>query len=215
MKAGQSVRCLIALSTLATFAACGVSSERERVDFERMRVQQRYDLYAASTVLPGGTTMQPPPPGTVSTEMAAQDARFAIDSISAGTVTTIPLTVTTQLLARGKDRFGIYCAACHGAGGYGGSVVAQNMDPPRPPSLHSARIRALPVGYLYYVATHGIGRMPSYAAQLAPDDRWAVVAYIRELQARGATTPPEVADSASATRIGTVDTASGTTGVPR
>jgi mono/diheme cytochrome c family protein len=205
---------LACLAAVVLLAACGATRERERRDFERMRVQQRLDLYGASAVLPGGTSMQPPPPGVVSRETAAQQARFAIDSVSAGAVTTIPLSVTPQLLARGKNRFAIYCAACHGAGGYGGSIVAENMDPPRPPSFHSARIRALPVGYLYYVATHGIGRMPSYAAQLAPQDRWAVIAYIRDLQSRGAATEAERADSSNAARIGNLGTV-GAAGAPR
>jgi mono/diheme cytochrome c family protein len=201
----KSARILLLAGGLTMLVACARSREREQYEFERMRVQQRYDLYGTSTVLPGGASMQAPPSGTISRETAAREARFAIDSLSAGTVTAIPITVTPQLLARGKNRFGIYCAVCHGAGGYGGSIVAANMDAPRPPSLRSDRIRTLPVGYIYYVATHGIGRKPQYAAQLDPEDRWAVVAYIRDLQAHAAATPAEVADSVTAGRLHALD----------
>lgn len=197
-------------SAMVVAAACRVTHERERVDFERMRVQQRDVLYGASSQLPGGMDMQAPPSGTVSREAATQLAAFVPAAATAtpspsAALTTIPIAVTPRLLARGKNRFGIYCAVCHGMGGFGGSIVAENMGPPRPPSFHAARLLAVPDGYIFGVATNGLGRMPSYAAELSPEDRWAVVAYIRQLQQRGATTPEERVDSLRAIQIHMID----------
>ncbi len=193
---------------VALVAGCTASRERERVDFERMRIQQRYGLYGASRVFSNGQSMQQPPAGTVSREAAAQMLSTGIDeadSASTVSVTTIPLPVTPALLDRGRNRFAIYCAVCHGAGGFGGSLVAANMGQPRPPSLRTAMMRTHPVGYIFGVATHGKGRMPPYAPQLTPDDRWAIVAYIRQLQATGALTPDERADSLRAQQLRTID----------
>jgi mono/diheme cytochrome c family protein len=84
----------------------------------------------------------------------------------------------------GQSRFGIYCAVCHGALGDGNSVVATNMVECPPPSLLSANVRALPAATLFQVITDGFGRMPPYAAELPAEQRWAVIAYVRQLQSR-------------------------------
>jgi mono/diheme cytochrome c family protein len=110
---------------------------------------------------------------------------------------SIPVPVTPELLAEGGENFGIYCAACHGAGGYGGSIVAMNMQPPRPPSLVTGHGAEHPPGHYYHVITEGMGRMPSYAAELSVMERWAVVAYLtRVLQQPHELSPAEAADSA-------------------
>lgn len=193
------------LASLASLAALGCSptTERQRVDFERMRVQQRYEPYQGSRLLPGGLSMQAPPAGTVSREAAA--APLASDPAAITALKTIPVPVTPALLARGRDRFRIYCAVCHGPAGFGGSVVAENMGVPRPVSLHGDIVRALSVGQLFEVATQGFGRMPPYAPQLTPSDRWAVVAYVRQLETQPATSAEAIDDSLRAARIHAVD----------
>ena len=85
------------------------------------------------------------------------------------------------LLARGRERFNIYCAPCHSVAGDGdGMVPARGF--PHPPSYHSARLRSAPDRHFYDVISHGWGVMYPYAARVAPRDRWAIVAYIRALQ---------------------------------
>jgi mono/diheme cytochrome c family protein len=108
---------------------------------------------------------------------------------------TIPLPVTAELLALGRSRFRIYCAACHGTGGYGGSIVAANMMGRRPPSLRTPAMAAFPAGFVFEVISRGLGRMPSYAAELPVDQRWAVVAYLKQLQRTDHAAPDERADS--------------------
>jgi mono/diheme cytochrome c family protein len=89
--------------------------------------------------------------------------------------------LTVALLERGRERFNIYCAPCHGRAGVGdGMVVQRGM--PRPPSLHDERLRAAPDQHVFDVITRGYGVMYSYAMRVQPPDRWAIVAYIRALQ---------------------------------
>jgi mono/diheme cytochrome c family protein len=92
-----------------------------------------------------------------------------------------PLAVTKQVVERGRERFTIYCAVCHGTYGYGDGIVVRRGFK-APPSYHIGRLRDAPVGYLFAVATYGYGAMADYAEQVAPRDRWAIVAYIRALQ---------------------------------
>lgn len=92
-----------------------------------------------------------------------------------------PLRVTRELLARGRERFDIYCAVCHGRDGYGQGIVVRRGFP-APPSYHQDRLRDAPDGHFYDVITRGYGAMLPFSDRLTSDDRWAVVAYVRALQ---------------------------------
>jgi mono/diheme cytochrome c family protein len=96
-------------------------------------------------------------------------------------VDRFPFPVTQRLLDEGRVRFNVYCAVCHDrlGNGYGRIVLRGYL---RPPSLHAERLREAPVGYLFGVITNGHGAMPDYATQIAPRDRWAIVAYVKTLQ---------------------------------
>jgi mono/diheme cytochrome c family protein len=160
-----------------------------------MDEQPRYDVYEASRFFRNGMTMQVPPAGTVSRE-AVLDRGLATGRTGSGRyLAAPPIPLTPAVLTLGRSRFRIYCAVCHGAGGYGGSIVASNMTERRPPSLRTAATRSLPAGFFYEVISRGLGRMPSYAAQLTIEQRWAVVAYVRELQSTPRAQPDERADS--------------------
>jgi mono/diheme cytochrome c family protein len=88
---------------------------------------------------------------------------------------------TMGLLKRGRERFNIYCTPCHGGAGYGDGMVEQRGYP-KPPSLHDDRLRGIADEHLYAVIENGLGKMPSYRAQISLADRWAIVAYVRALQ---------------------------------
>lgn len=93
----------------------------------------------------------------------------------------MPYPVTWAVLKRGQERFNIYCAPCHSRVGNGkGEIVARGFSAAG--NLQSTRLREAPLGHYFYVMTHGYGSMPDYAAQITPEDRWAVAAYIRALQ---------------------------------
>jgi mono/diheme cytochrome c family protein len=92
-----------------------------------------------------------------------------------------PVPVTMDLLERGQDRYVIFCSPCHGLQGDGqGMVTLRGMK--HPPTFHQERVRNVTNGYLYDVITNGFGAMNGYSVQLAPRDRWAIVAYVRVLQ---------------------------------
>ena len=94
---------------------------------------------------------------------------------------TFPFPVTKDVVARGQERFNVYCSPCHDRTGHGdGMVVRRGYR--HPPSYHTDQIRDLANGYIFDVITNGFGAMPDYAAQIPVRDRWAIVAYVRALQ---------------------------------
>jgi mono/diheme cytochrome c family protein len=109
------------------------------------------------------------------------DDAFYTGKIGTNLVTTFPFAITREVLLRGQERFDIYCAPCHGRTGDGNGMIPQRGYPV-PPSYHIDRLRAAPVGHLFDVISRGYGVMYSYGARVEPDDRWAIVAYIRALQ---------------------------------
>lgn len=102
-----------------------------------------------------------------------------------------PPPVTMALLEHGQQRFDIYCAPCHSRVGDGQGMIVQRGFP-APPSYYIDRLEKAPIQHFYDVITNGYGAMYSYADRVAPADRWAVVAYIRALQASGSASIAEV-----------------------
>src|SRR4030095_12217864 len=96
-------------------------------------------------------------------------------------VDTFPFPVTAEVVTRGRDRYDIFCSACHGGTGYGDGIVVRRGFR-RAASFHDDRLRQAPVGHFFDAVTNGWGAMPSYASQVAVQDRWAIIAYIRALQ---------------------------------
>ena len=96
-------------------------------------------------------------------------------------LTTGTSRATDALLARGRERYNIYCAPCHGLSGDADGIIVQHGFP-APPSYHDERLMKAPASAFYDAITNGYGVMYSYAARVAPRDRWAIVAYIRALQ---------------------------------
>lgn len=128
---------------------------------------------------PDGAAARMPPEGTVSRNFKPYHYE-ASDTEKACKELKNPLEKNEIHVARGKKTFNTYCIVCHGAKGDGqGSVVPPF---PRPPSLLSEKVRTWADGCIYNVITKGQGLMPTYALQVAPNDRWAVIHYIRELQ---------------------------------
>jgi hypothetical protein len=92
-----------------------------------------------------------------------------------------PLPLTPDLLHRGQERYKIFCSPCHGIQGDGNGMISMR-GMKHPPSFHDPRLRQVPNGYVYDVITNGFGGMLSYSAQVPPQDRWAIIAYVRALQ---------------------------------
>jgi mono/diheme cytochrome c family protein len=115
-------------------------------------------------------------------------------------VEIFPIPVTKDVVRRGKERYEIFCSACHGFTGNGdGMIVRRGFR--RAASFNDDRLRQAPVGHFFYAITNGWGAMPSYAPQIPAQDRWAIVAYIRALQlsqqSQGTPAPAAAAANAS------------------
>lgn len=168
---------IVVASTIA-LAACDLS----------MTEQRKLTTYAPTKLWSDGTTARPLPRGVV----AQGDVERAVAAKD-------PPPVTVALLARGQERFGIFCAPCHGLAGDGDGVIVQHGFP-APPSYHVDRLLAAPAQHFYDVMTNGYGAMFSYADRVPPHDRWAIAAYIRALQLSRRAKVAEVPDAAEKIR---------------
>jgi len=147
-----------------------------------MHDQPVVEPFEASVLFHDGAGSRQLPEGTVARGLLRDDRELYFGLTSDDTVVTrLPLAVTRELLDRGRSRYDAFCSPCHGRTGDGlGMVVRRGFK--QPSSFHDERLRQQPVGYFYTVISNGFGDMSSYAAQIRPEDRWAVVAYLRTLQ---------------------------------
>lgn len=142
-----------------------------------------YDSFSANPNFRDGKTLREPVPGTVIRgHMPLHYAATPADAQRAGRELANPLK-GPQALARGAAIYTAYCGICHGPAGKGDGTVAQRGFP-APPSLLAPKALALPDGQIFHIVTYGQNNMPSYAAQIERDDRWAAVLYVRSLQGR-------------------------------
>jgi mono/diheme cytochrome c family protein len=129
--------------------------------------------------------------GTVARGHLRDDELLYAGKVNGQTADVFPAAVDATVMARGRERFDIFCAPCHGRTGQGdGMVVRRGYR--RPPSIHQDRLRQAPVGHFFDVITNGFGAMPDYASQIRAEDRWAIVAYMRALQLAGYATLADV-----------------------
>jgi mono/diheme cytochrome c family protein len=161
---------LLVVATLST--AC-------RLD---MHVQPRQNPLSRSDFFADQRSERPPVEGTVARGDLRADTYFYTGKIGNNPGDVMPFPVTREVLERGRERFNIFCAPCHSRLGDGTGIVPSRGFARRPPSFHIARLEKAPVGYFYDVITNGFGIMPDYASQIPPQDRWAIVAYVRALQ---------------------------------
>jgi mono/diheme cytochrome c family protein len=166
----------------AVAVAAGCEGVLPAPDLERMLLQPSYRPYGRSERFADQRAMRPPPEGTVSHEQVLGPPALTEGIEGGAYVSRIPVAIDRALLARGRERFEVYCGVCHGLTGEGASAVARNMVLRKPPSLIAAPVTEFPPGRVFQVITLGYALMPSYAAELPVSDRWAVVAYLGALQ---------------------------------
>lgn len=153
----RRVLCLLAL-LVCLLSACE----------QRMNRQPKYLALAPSERFPDNQAARHPPPGTVARDQSAVPLQA-------------PARLSREDLQRGRERFDIYCAPCHGITGHGNGLVVQRGFP-APPSYHTPRLRAVDLAYIVDVISNGYGIMYSYTDRVAPADRWRIAAYVRALQ---------------------------------
>ena len=142
----------------------------------------RYRPLRASEFFTDGSSARMPVANTVSRNpLTDTDELLYTGKINGTLANVFPMPVTAALLARGQERYNIFCAPCHGRTGQGeGMIVQRGMR--QPPSFMEDRLRNAAAGYFFDVMTHGFGAMQDYAAQIPVQDRWAIVAYEKALQ---------------------------------
>ena len=163
----------------AVVAAALVAATGCRQD---MHDQPKLEPYESSEFFTDGRASRPLVPGTVARGRLCEDEHLHRGTVDGAPAETFPFEVTRAVLERGRERYGIHCAPCHGAAGDGdGMVVRRGMT--RPPSYHLARLREAPPGYFFDVITNGFGAMYDLSDRITAEDRWAIAAYVRVLQA--------------------------------
>jgi mono/diheme cytochrome c family protein len=162
----------------------------------RMLKQEKRLAYEEDPTLPRRMVMQQPPEGTIPVVAIAGQPLLTTGSADGRWAERFPVRVDRAMLDVGRERFDVFCAACHGVVGDGNTAVADRMALRRPQNLLEPAVRAYPPGRVFQAIREGYGLMPSYAVQISVTDAWAVVAYVRALQlARGARLselPPQV-----------------------
>jgi len=161
----------VALVVLGLLAGCR----------QKMADQPRYEPLVRSTFFEDGRAARPLVEGTVARGELRGDELLYAGKEGGKPVDLFPFPVTLAVLARGQQRYNIFCSPCHDRAGTGqGMIVRRGYRVPS--SFHIDRLRQAPAGYFFDVISNGFGVMPDYAQQVQPEDRWAIVAYIRALQ---------------------------------
>ncbi len=158
-------------------------------DLQRMIHQPRATTYRSARAFGNGQVLQSPPDGAIAIP-ADSTGELLARSVAMGR--HVGDSAADRVVAEGRAQFMIFCAVCHGAGGYGGGLVAANMHGLRPASLRSRMSAAASPEAIYAKITMGGARMPVLAEALTPEQRWSVAAYIQRLR-----TTPAAADSAA------------------
>lgn len=176
----------IILFAALMMAACrGAEKKAPPIHLNRnMDYQERFDAQEANAFFADNRSMRMPVPGTVARGMLRDDVRFYEGRTADGAfVDGLPIPTTMELLERGRERFDIFCALCHGGSGDGeGIITSGNYGFTPAPTFHDDRLRGESDGHMYNVIANGVRTMPAYGHQIPVADRWAIVAYIRALQ---------------------------------
>ncbi|HZR59063.1 MAG TPA: cytochrome c [Terriglobales bacterium] len=173
----RNLRKLSPLVLLAILAGC----RQDMHDQPRFKPLAKSDFYADLR------SARQPIEGTVARGQLHEDTYFYTGKVGNLFGDYMPFPVNENVLARGQQRFNIYCTPCHSRTGDGNGMIVQRGFR-APPSYHTERLRKAPLGYLFNVMTDGFGAMPDYAEQIPARDRWMIVAYIRALQLSQAAT---------------------------
>jgi hypothetical protein len=156
-----------------------------------MHDQPKYVPLRESTFFTDGRSARSPVEGTVARGQLREDTLLYTGKVGGEAAAMFPFPVDQRVMARGRERYDIFCAPCHArTGGGDGVVVLRGYR--RPPTFHDDRLRNAPAGHFFDVITNGFGAMPDYASQIPAADRWAIAAYIRALQLSGYATVADV-----------------------
>ena len=188
LESQRDIRGSVTLWQILVLSVLCVSAAGCRQD---MHDQPKYIPLRESAFFNDGRSARPIVAGTVARGHLREDSLLYTGKFNGANTSVFPFPIDEKAMARGQERFNIYCSPCHGRTGLGdGMVVRRGYR--HPPSYQDERLRSAPVGHFYDVIANGFGAMPDYAAQIKVEDRWAIVAYIRALQLAGHATVADV-----------------------
>ncbi|HKY22201.1 MAG TPA: cytochrome c [Vicinamibacterales bacterium] len=160
-----------------------------------MHDQPKYTPYEPSAFFADQRSARPSLEGTIAQGQLFEDELLHTGRTGGKPAAVFPFVIDMTVMKRGRERYDIFCAPCHGLTGEGDGMVVQRGYR-RPPSLNIDRLRQAPPGHLFDVMTNGFGAMPDYAVQVPVHDRWAIAAYIRALQLSQYATAAELSTEA-------------------
>ena len=166
-------------SSLLALASCvvlmGAACRQDMHDQPKAKPQSKSNFFV------DGRTGRPLVDGAVGRGQLREEDHLYRGKVDGKFVNTFPFAIDAAVLARGRERYDIFCAPCHGTTGLGNGMVVQRGFKVAA-SHHLERLRNETNGYWFDVITNGFGVMPAHASQIPPADRWAIVAYVRALQ---------------------------------
>ncbi len=170
--------------------------------FPGMKRQPKPKPQGESKFFADGRADRPLPAGVVSRDPLRNDDTLYAGKASGGAwLRGFPVPVDAKLMARGKERYTIYCSPCHGAVGDGNGITKQ-YGMGATPTYHDPRLRDMAEGEIFNTITNGKNNMQSYADKLVPEDRWAVILYVRALQRAQTGRASDVTDAAGKQTLG-------------
>jgi mono/diheme cytochrome c family protein len=189
--------------------ALAVKARHSKTDKTRIHIiqdmdsQPKYKAQRENPIFADGRADREAVPGTVAVGHLNEDDHFYRGRVGGAWARTFPAQVelSEETMARGKQRFGIYCTPCHGQAGQGDGMVHKRAEALaqggwiQPSNMTQEYLRNMPVGELYNTISNGIRNMPAYGPQIPPEDRWAIIMYVRALQKSQAGTLNDVPES--------------------
>lgn len=147
-----------------------------------MHDQPRYEPYEGNSAYADGRADRPQVIGTLARGQLLTDTLLHTGKEAGEFAVRFPFPITAEVLERGRERYDIYCSTCHDYTGSGQGMAVQRGFL-KPTSFHDERLRKAPPGYYFDIITNGFGAMYDYSDRITPSDRWAIVSYVRALQA--------------------------------
>ena len=185
LSGGGRVLGSLALMSVIGLTGCarGCTSSQPPIHLNpSMDDQPKVLAQTASPFFYDGQSMRQPVPGTVPIGGLKEDVAFFTGKGADGQfVAANPVTVNQGVVERGRQRYAIYCQPCHDAKGDGKGILFQRGNVPTA-SFHQDKILKYPDGQIFDVITNGFGLMSGYRWPIPPTDRWAIIAYVRELE---------------------------------
>lgn len=187
-KTGSTVGKLKRVMTVGAIAGAGLLAGCR----QDMHNQPKFIPQRGTDFFADGRSARPQVANTVGRAQLHPDAYFSTGMQGGKEGDGMPFPVSMAVLERGQERYNVYCTPCHSRVGNGAGMIVQRGYA-KAGNFHTARLMSAPLGHFFNVITNGYGAMPEYSAQLTPEDRWAVAAYIRALQLSQAAKQSDVA----------------------